>query len=110
MTLINDPCLSRDEHRLRDLISEVSEAAFFAGWMEDAEYEVWRLATQGGAWGRTDAEESAGLLTEALSTARRIDRWVIWSERTGCDNEPIPLGDWSSMFRAWADSRDVHRR
>jgi hypothetical protein len=73
VTLVDDPCLGDDHRRLRDLISEVSQLAYHAGWMNDAEFHVWRLATEGGEWGRTSAEEARSQLADALNLARLVD-------------------------------------
>jgi hypothetical protein len=50
-----------DWHQLADIVSELSESAYSAGWMVDSEFDVWRLASEGGIWGRIGAGElSAG--------------------------------------------------
>ncbi len=110
MGLILDPCLTPEQHRLRDLISEVSETCSYAGWAGDTEFEVWRLATEGGTWGHCSADELETQLAEALALAKELGVWVTWSDRSGCDNEPVRLPDWQIRYatrRAGRSGRDV---
>jgi hypothetical protein len=104
MALMVDPCLTAAEHRLRDVISEVSEKAYYAGWMQDAEFEVWRLAHEGGTWGHGTAEELASLLGEGMDLANQLDRWIVWSQLDEeCDNQAMPLSDWKRQYTSWRE-------
>lgn len=104
--LIADPCLSPAQSHLRDLISEISEKCWFAGWMDGTEFEVWRLATAGGEWGRGSAAGLEAELREATALARDLGVWLVWSDRVDCDQEPIGLMEWRGRYDAWA-SRDI---
>jgi hypothetical protein len=99
--LIADPCLSSSQLRLRDLISDVSEACYYAGWMSDPEFEVWRLLTEGGRWGHGRADELAPILREVATESERQRVWIVWSDRAGCDNEPIDLELWKARYASW---------
>jgi hypothetical protein len=74
MTLINDPALTPEEHHLRDLMSEISERCWYAGWMGNTEFQVWRLATEGGSWGVSTALELVGELEAVRTLAEELDR------------------------------------
>lgn len=101
MAMIVDPCLTPDQHRLRDLISDMSETCWSAGWLEETEFDVWRLATEGGTWGRCSAAEIDAQLAEVITLSKELGVWVVWSGRPGCDNEPVPLSDWQVRYNAW---------
>jgi hypothetical protein len=99
--LIRDPCLSTEQHRLRDLISDVSESCLYAGWAGDAEFHVWRLATEGGNWGHCSATEVRERLVDAIGLAHALGQWIVWSEKDGCDNGPVDLTDWKHRYAVW---------
>jgi hypothetical protein len=103
VALIHDPCLSPEQHELRDLISDVTEIAHYAGWLPDTEFEVWRLAIEGGSWGHCrSASEAQPTLGNALALARKLGVWIVWDE-TGldCENRAVSLDDWQTRFDAW---------
>ena len=70
--LVNDPSLTPEEQCLRDLMCEISEASYYAGWMRDTEFEVWRLATEGGVWGRSTAAELQQALEVISALAQKL--------------------------------------
>ena len=78
--LVNDPSLTPEEQRLRDLMSEISEASYYACWMRDTEFEVWRLATEGGVWGRSTAAELQQALEMISALAQNLGKWIVWRE------------------------------
>jgi hypothetical protein len=88
-------------------MSEVTETAYYAGWLPETEFEVWRLATEGGSWGHCRlASEAQPALGKALNLARQIGVWVVSdTSRQGCENSAVPLEDWQPRFDAW---RRVH--
>jgi hypothetical protein len=105
MAVSKDECLSPDEQLLRDLISDVSQVCYAAGWMADAEFNVWRLATEGGNWGWVAASAVRTQLDQALGLASAIGRWVVWSEESGCQHEAIDMLDWKARYATWR--RDI---
>ena len=108
MTLVSDPGLTPEEHRLRDLISEISERCWYAGWETTTEFDVWRLATEGGRWGRSSSTELADELDVIRSFAEEIDRWIVsrTPEIHDSDHEAIVLADWLTRYAAWRASRE----
>lgn len=108
MSLINDPGLTPEEHHLRDLMSEISERCWFAGWEAAMEFDVWRLATEGGTWGRSSSTEVACELDVIRTYAEEIDRWIVLRrpEVRGSGHEALVLADWRARYAAWKDSKD----
>lgn len=105
--MINDPALTPEEHRLRDLMSEISERCWYAGWEGGTEYEVWRLATEGGRWGDSTALELARELEAIRTLAEELNRWIVWREpmQEGSDHEAMNLAAWRQRYEAWKTSR-----
>ena len=99
--LVNDPSLTPEEQCLRDLMSEISEASYYAGWMRDTEFEVWRLATEGGAWGRATAAELQQALKEISALAQKLGKWIAWRDGPGSDNQAISLAEWRRLYADW---------
>lgn len=85
---------------LEQLVSDLSEKAYYATWMGNAEFEVWRLATEGGSWGRIDSEDSADQLKEALAISRSLGVWVVMDDETGFV-KPIPVEAWLRAYERW---------
>jgi hypothetical protein len=75
------------------VISELSEQAYSADWMREAEYDVWRLITEGGSWGHLTSEEVEPQLRRLLRLAASSGCWVIqykpWAKS---DQYPFPGG------------------
>jgi hypothetical protein len=82
-------------------MSEITEASYYAGWMRDTEFEVWRLATEGGAWGRGTAAELQQALEEISALARKLRRWIVWRDGPGSDNRAISLAEWRRLYADW---------
>jgi len=99
--LVNDPSLTAEEEGLRDLMSEISEASYDAGWMRDTEFEVWRLATEGGAWGRATAAELHRALEEISALAQKLGKWIVGGDAPGSDNQAISLAEWRRLYADW---------
>jgi len=79
--------------------------------MTDTEYEVWRLGTEGGGWGRLETPDAR--VDQALAIARSSELWVVWNEHTASaahkdDLRPISLNEWLPRFRAWHQAKAQH--
>lgn len=103
--------LTDAEIGLAHLMSQISETCYCAGWMADCEFDIWRLATEGGDWGLCDASylpELAIIRTHAES----IDRWIVWNESNDKDApfyKAIPLNEWRPMYDAEMERRRAYR-
>lgn len=72
---------------LARMISDISEECYCSQWMTGAEFDVWRLATEGGEWGQGSADnlpQLAALRRFALHTGW----WFIGYDR------PVPMAEW----------------
>ena len=84
--------------QLIDFISELSEEAYAAGWMQDVEYQLWRRLQDGpGRYGRLDVTPAHILRLRTLS--ERCRGWVYWHDDT-CETF-IPLREWTAMYAIW---------
>jgi hypothetical protein len=93
---------------LEELVSDLSEKAWYAGWLGDTEFDIWRLATEGGTWGRITSEDSADELREALAMSRRLGIWVAWDDETGFV-KPIPIEAWLPAYERWRAGMSAER-
>jgi hypothetical protein len=85
---------------LEQLVSDLSEAAYYATCLVDTEFDVWRLATEGGTWGRITSEDSADQLREALTISRRLGLWVVMDDETDFV-KPLPIEAWLRSYQRW---------
>jgi hypothetical protein len=90
-----------------NLISHLSEEAYAAGWMKDSEYDVWRLATEGGSWGRIEAQDETETLDSLLRLSGERSEWMTWS----AGPVPVALDEWRQTYRDWRNgpSYNPHR-
>jgi hypothetical protein len=99
--------LTVDEYALELLLCGVSQSCYFASWMADTEYEVWRLLTEGGDWGRSDASAEQTDLDEIRELANRIGSWIVTDREAGADAPPkvtwraVPFAEWRAMYTEW---------
>ncbi|MFD8418098.1 hypothetical protein [Streptomyces sp. NPDC059466] len=93
--------LTLAQRALAEAMSEVSELAYRAGWMERTEYAVWQLLSTRGAWGQAGAEELAPLLDTVRDAFRRAGCWIVWADDAP-DVQPVALAEWRRRYAAWA--------
>ncbi|MGW7253591.1 hypothetical protein [Streptomyces sp. NPDC054834] len=93
--------LTPEQRVLAEAMSEVSESAYCAGWMDGCEYDVWRLLHEGGDWGMADAEQLAPLLTEVRTARDRAGCWIAWGDDDP-DQWAVPLAEWLPRYETWA--------
>ena len=99
--------LTPDERALAEAMSDVSELAYCAGWMQDTEYEVWRLLHEGGDWGWAREEHLAPELAVVRAAFERACRWIVWDDVH--EEQPVALDEWRPMYEAWAAARTPRR-
>ncbi len=99
--LISDPCLSPRQNHLRDLLSEVSERCYHAGWLFETEYEVWRLLEEPRGWGHCAPADLEGILGEIRAVSSELGEWIVWSDSDRCDNEAIDIVSWRERYAQW---------
>jgi len=87
--------LTREQKALSDFMSELSEQAFYAGWMHDLEHALWRAVVDGPfRYGHLDitAEQIGRLKT--LSSA--CGSWIVFDEVS--EESSMSLEDWSGAY------------
>jgi len=84
---------------LADYMSELSEAAYSAGWMSDLEYALWQAVLDGprkyGHLTITDAH-----ISRLKSLAARAGGWIVFDDELG--ESLVPTDTWARMFHAWS--------
>jgi hypothetical protein len=89
--------LTPDQKALADAMSDVSEAAYSAGWMTGLEFALWGLLISGETrYGR------ASLKKEEVEGLRRLSEkcggWIIFDDEKG--EVFVPLADWKQRVAA----------
>ena len=74
-----------DSQEMYSLIQGLSQRAFAASWMTNAEFQIWRLATEGGSWGLLDAAEESETLNLLFARGGRVGRMGMRSGRSSSD-------------------------
>lgn len=87
------------------IISDISEDFYCAGWLIDAEFEVWRLMQEGGTWGMGAASAIPEDLGALRSIAESTGYWVRWDGNADPSTVPVPLDTWREMYATWAEAR-----
>jgi len=104
--------LSGDAARLYELMSDISEDCWCAGWMSGNEYSLWKMvsnpvAERNYGFGYVDDDQVA----EMKALAERCDGWVIWWDDDCDPNAPIeewgarlmPMADWLKRWGAFTE-------
>lgn len=80
---------------LRDYMSELSEAAWYARWMQDVEYELWDAVEHGPRrYGRLDISPEHIARLRALSAA--CSGWIRFDDVAGAEVY-VPLDTWTRL-------------
>lgn len=91
--MLND--LSTPQRTLADYMSELSEEAYCAGWMEDLEFSLWRIVTDGS--GRYGPME---ITTEHVSKLRELSRscggWIVFDDRE--EETFVTMQEWQRRY------------
>jgi hypothetical protein len=90
--------LTEEQRMLADFMSELSEEAYCAGWMDGLEFALWEALTEERAsYGRLEFDETQVNRLRALSSS--CGGWIVF-EDIG-EETWIPLRDWTSRFAEW---------
>lgn len=93
----------------RDLagyMSDISERAYCAEWIENLEYYLWRILLGGEPrFGQTVVTD------EEVNTLRRLSEaaggWVRFGDQ---GEEFVPAAQWPALYRAWEEKRALRSR
>jgi hypothetical protein len=95
--------LSPQQRQLADFMSELSEEAYYAGWMVGLEYALWEALLDGkSAWGMLELTDAHRTRLRQLSEA--CDGWIVFDERT--EETWLPMSEWRRHFAHWQSTRD----
>lgn len=87
--------LKGDAWLLAYTMSNISEVAWAAGWMQNLEYVLWHAVAEGPReWGRTLIDEEDIKALKILSA--RTGGWIYYDDEQ--EETYIPLTTWQSMF------------
>jgi hypothetical protein len=88
--------LTPDQKSLALAMSDVSEAAYCAGWMEGLEYALWHLMTTGETrYGRSRVTKEEIEKLQVLSGI--CGGWIVWDDKQ--DQTFIAATEWHRMFQ-----------
>jgi hypothetical protein len=80
---------------LAEFMSELSEKAFFAGWMDKLEYELWDAVLSGPRrYGQLEISEQDITRLKELSEA--CGGWIIFDD--DAEETWVPRADWEVRF------------
>lgn len=87
--------LTAKQRALAEYMSELSEEAYCAGWLEDLEFSLWRIVLDGS--GRFGFME---ITTEHVSNLKEFSRlcggWIFFDDLNG--ETFVSLKDWEKRF------------
>jgi hypothetical protein len=84
---------------LADFMSELSEEAYCAGWMDGLEFALWRALIGGPrTYGRLEITDQQLTRLRELSEAAR--GWIVFDDAE--EETLVPLGEWKQRFETWS--------
>jgi exoribonuclease R len=87
--------LTENEKKLADLMSEISENCYSAGWMLNIEYVLWHAVISGPrSFGRGEiTQKDIDELTRLSNTTKT---WIVFDDKD--EETPMPLETWKALF------------
>jgi hypothetical protein len=87
--------LSEEQLLLHNVMSDISERCYCAGWLQNLEYVLWSAVLMG------PRKYGPGVITqedvdELLSLANRTDSWIVFDDET--EETAIELGFWRAKY------------
>jgi hypothetical protein len=90
--------LTPDQRRLADFMSDLSEEAYCAGWMDGLEYALWEVVVGARAdYGRLAVTEEHR--TKLKTLAEGCGGWIVFDDAT--EQTWVSHADWNARFAAW---------
>ena len=86
-----------EEKELMEYMSELSERAYCAAWMEGLEYALWKATLKGRlkyGWLQITRKHVAKL----KELSERCGGWIVWDETLGV--RWMPLESWQKMYES----------
>lgn len=90
--------LSSEQRQLAEFMSELSEEAYYAGWMVGLEYALWEALLDGrSAYGRLELTDDHRARLRELSDA--CGGWIVFDEHS--EETWVPTSEWRRRFAIW---------
>jgi hypothetical protein len=87
--------LSQNQLLLAEVMSDISERAYYAGWMDGLEHALWAAVTGGNRhYGHHVLSDSE--LSELLELSRICDGWIRFDEKH--EEVFVSLSDWREKY------------
>lgn len=88
---------------LAELISEISQASWYAGWMKDIEYDIW-AALEGDEipFRRLGCALTADRLARLRQLSSDCGGWIAFREDT--EETWVPIDEWRREYRIRRDA------
>ena len=94
--------LNKQQQALTNLMIDISEEGWAAGWMDTLEYALWHMVLNGPAqYGFKYVDEHA--IQQLKHLSEQAGCWIVFDDLT--HERAVPLSDWRKMFQA-ADPAD----
>jgi hypothetical protein len=89
--------LTETQEALVALMSDISEEAYYASWMEDLEFVLWYAVLHGPfSYGRTFIDEQ--LIEQLAQLSKQTEGWIVFKDETW--ETPIVQAEWIELFRS----------
>ena len=89
--------LNKQQAALLNLMSDISEEAWCAGWMEGLEYALWHIMLHGPAkYGWEFIGEQT--IQQLHNLSQEAGCWIVFDDATL--ETAVPLSEWEQMFRS----------
>ncbi len=101
--------LNTDQRLLFDLMSDISEEAYCAGWTSGNEFRLWAMLVEpddSRSYGRADVQMEQ--IAEMRRLSDRIGGWIEYVidesiDRAGWGERFVPIEHWLPRFRAYRE-------
>lgn len=94
--------MTPEARALADYMSELSEQAYYAGWMLELEYELWQALTNGPRkYGRLQVTGSH--IAQLLRLSNAAGGWISFDSVHG--ESFVKLDEWRVQFSKWKTSK-----
>ena len=95
------PLLVEKRDTLRQLMSDISEDCWCAGWLIGTEFALWQFVLDGpGDWGQDSVSQAQ--IDELKRLSELVGGWFYWDDDPDhFDATFIPMAEWLVMHNAW---------
>jgi hypothetical protein len=84
---------------LAEYMSDLSEEAYYAAWMQDLEFDLWSAVIGGPrTYGRL--EITGAHLARLTELSAAANGWIVFDDAQ--EETLVPLADWKRRFESWS--------